>query len=275
MENNKHLTILSLGAGVQSTAMALMAARGEITPMPDYAIFADTAEPHHVYSHLEWLEDQLPFPIITVQHQNIWKDVLASAREGKRVANPPFYTKGENGEKGILSRTCTLEYKIKPIQRKIRELLGFKKGQRVKDAHVEQWIGISTDEKTRMKLSSEKWITNRWPLIEKDFSRYGCAKWVQDNGYPKAPRSACIFCPYHNNDYWRWLRDNWPDEFEQACEFDEEIRNGINRNSAKDFKAQELYLHSDLVPLREVDLRTDVDRGQLTFLDECDGVCML
>ena len=36
------LNIISLGAGVQSTTMALMAARGEIGPMPDHAIFADT-----------------------------------------------------------------------------------------------------------------------------------------------------------------------------------------------------------------------------------------
>ena len=44
------LNILSLGAGVQSTTMAFMAAKGELTPMPDCAIFADTgAEPKHVY----------------------------------------------------------------------------------------------------------------------------------------------------------------------------------------------------------------------------------
>lgn len=36
------LRVLSLGAGVQSTTLALMAAHGEIGPMPDCAIFADT-----------------------------------------------------------------------------------------------------------------------------------------------------------------------------------------------------------------------------------------
>ena len=36
------LRIISLGAGVQSTTMALMAAHGEITPMPHCAIFALT-----------------------------------------------------------------------------------------------------------------------------------------------------------------------------------------------------------------------------------------
>ena len=40
-DRSKSLTIISLGAGVQSSAMALMAAKGEL-PMPDYCIFADT-----------------------------------------------------------------------------------------------------------------------------------------------------------------------------------------------------------------------------------------
>ena len=47
---------VSLGAGVQSSAMALMAAAGEISPMPRAAIFADTqAEPDSVYRWLDWL----------------------------------------------------------------------------------------------------------------------------------------------------------------------------------------------------------------------------
>lgn len=36
------LRVLSLGAGVQSTTLALMAAHGEFEQMPDCAIFADT-----------------------------------------------------------------------------------------------------------------------------------------------------------------------------------------------------------------------------------------
>lgn len=37
--NKKPLQIISLGAGVQSTALMIMAERGEITPKPDFAIF--------------------------------------------------------------------------------------------------------------------------------------------------------------------------------------------------------------------------------------------
>jgi 3'-phosphoadenosine 5'-phosphosulfate sulfotransferase (PAPS reductase)/FAD synthetase len=64
-------TIISLGAGVQSSTMALMAKHGEITPMPEFAIFADTqSEPSSVYRWLDWLGQQLPFPIIRVTKGN-------------------------------------------------------------------------------------------------------------------------------------------------------------------------------------------------------------
>ena len=50
------MKIISLGAGVQSTTLALLAHHKEIEP-PDYAVFADTGwEPKAVYKHLDWLE---------------------------------------------------------------------------------------------------------------------------------------------------------------------------------------------------------------------------
>ena len=68
---------ISLGAGVQSSAMAFMAAHGEITPMPEAAIFADTqAEPQSVYDWLDWLEKQLPFPVYRVTKGDLWKDMM-------------------------------------------------------------------------------------------------------------------------------------------------------------------------------------------------------
>ena len=71
------LEIISLGAGVQSSVMALMAARGELKPMPECAIFADTGwEPDGVYKHLEWLKTQLNFPVYNVSAGDIRKDTL-------------------------------------------------------------------------------------------------------------------------------------------------------------------------------------------------------
>lgn len=54
MNGLAELTVISLGGGVQSSVMALMAAEGLIKPMPDFAIFADTGwEPAGVYRHLD------------------------------------------------------------------------------------------------------------------------------------------------------------------------------------------------------------------------------
>lgn len=268
-------TFLSLGAGVQSTTLALMCAHKEIEPMPDAAIFADTHEPAHVYSHLTWLSKQLPFPIITVRKGDIFNDVLYAAKHGKRVGNPPFYCLNEDGSKAILTRVCTVEYKVNPLIREMRAQLGFAKGQRIKNAQATQYIGISLDEVTRMKESPHpNWLTNRWPLVEKRINRNGCFRWMEKHGYPKPPRSACTFCPYHADDYWRYLKNEFPEEFEEACLFDEAIRGGVNKTTAK-----ALFLHRELIPLRDVDLRSDIDKGQLTLgfsaLDECDSVCMI
>ena len=69
-------------------------------------------------------------------------------------------------EIGFGRRQCTREYKIFPIQRKVRELLGLKKYQRVpKDTKVEMLIGISKDEMSRIARSRDWWIDNQYPLV--------------------------------------------------------------------------------------------------------------
>ena len=93
------LTILSLGAGVQSSTLALMAARGLVTPMPDCAIFADTGwEPAAVYTWLAWLETQLPFPVHRVGDANLREQQVTARMRGHkehgvRWASLPYYTK--------------------------------------------------------------------------------------------------------------------------------------------------------------------------------------
>lgn len=58
MTTDHHL-IQSLGGGVQSTALALMVARGEL-PRLEAAIFADTGwESAATYGHVAWLTCEL------------------------------------------------------------------------------------------------------------------------------------------------------------------------------------------------------------------------
>ena len=92
------LRVLSLGAGVQSTTIALMAARGEIEA-PDCAIFADTGdEPAAVYEHLAWLQSGvLPFPIhIAKPTRALSVALMAGDEDGARI---PFHV-GKGGMGG-------------------------------------------------------------------------------------------------------------------------------------------------------------------------------
>lgn len=89
------ITILSLGAGVQSTALALMAEAGMIDK-PVAAIFADTGdEPESIHAHLERLRGMLSFPIHTVtEGGGLGRDFLAAlSGERVRASQPPFYVK--------------------------------------------------------------------------------------------------------------------------------------------------------------------------------------
>ena len=187
MRPEPSLTVISLGGGVQSSVMTLMASRGAFDRVPDCAIFADTHwEPPTIYTHLEWLAGQLRFPLHVVDNgRSLREDVKALTNHSgsQNYVDIPVYLKGRDGEgDGIGRRQCTDNYKIRPIRKKIRDLLGLKPRQRVPSGvTVELWLGISTDEAIRMKTSRDRWITNRYPLVEA-----GCPCRTVSNGGPHA-----------------------------------------------------------------------------------------
>ena len=169
-------------------------------------------------------------------------------------------------------RQCTSDYKIQPIRQKVRELCGIKKGKHFpKDKYVEQWIGISTDEIIRMKESRDKYVYHYHPLIEKNMSREDCLKWMKDHNYPLPAKSACIFCPYHSDDFWMDMKENRKEEWDESVELDKFIRQGNkNINSL-------IYLHRSCVPLSEVEFKTKDKDAQYKFgfANECEGMCGL
>ncbi|MDR2981892.1 MAG: hypothetical protein LBV12_06555 [Puniceicoccales bacterium] len=274
---------LSLGGGVQSSTMALMTAHGLIEPTPNAAIFADTqVEPRSVYIWLDWLRSEIarsprPFPVYTVTNGNLMERALTihTAKDGRRYtrSDVPTFLINANGEKGMIpNRACTGDFKIKPILKKVRELAGIKRGQ--KEITVTQWIGISWDEMQRAKLSRDKWCQNRWPLIERKMTRAMCLAWMKARGYPQPPRSACSFCPFHNDTEWRRLKLEEPEAFAQAVYFDRRLR--ALKAETNNFRSIP-FVHPSLKPLDEVDFSNEEDRGQLNlwqdFNVECEGMC--
>ena len=160
----------------------------------------------------------------------------------------------------MLMRKCTGDFKINPIRRKVRELCG--------GAPVTQWIGISTDEAHRMKPSNVQYITHRWPLVEMGMNRGDCIAWMLANGYPQPPKSACSFCPYHDDTVWSEIKRNDPAAWEQACTVDETIRNGFAGSRER------LFVHRSRTPLRTARLDAASERGQMDLWgEECVGMC--
>lgn len=265
-------TYLSLGAGVQSSALLVLACQEPLVPKPDVAIFADTGdEPYWVYDYLEILKDFAAGYGVKVEiasNGTLSDWVINRQRQGKRFVNVPLYTAGPDGLKqGMLRRQCTREFKIAPIEKKVRELLGYKPRQRVRE-RVRAMMGISIDEATRMKPSRTAWVTNSYPLVDLAINRHACVEIVKDAGLPEPQKSACVFCPYHSDAYWAWMKEEHPEVFQEAVDFDYAIRDMTMAG-----REQPGYVHRSCQPLDEVEFQTGDENQIDLFTMECEGMC--
>ena len=272
----QRLKVLSLGAGTQSTALALMAEQNwQGLEKPDLAIFADTGwEPPYVYKHLEWLKSQLSYEVVTVSAGNIRDNILNGVNpDGDRFLDIPAFLVNPNGTNAIAARQCTTHYKITPIHRYLRKRLNLSPGRRApKDVQVEMWLGISSDEAIRVKPSRDEWITNRWPLLEMQMTRGNVYKWFHDRyPYRVLPRSACVGCPYRSDVEWKSLKENDPDSFDDAVMVDWALRNSP---ASRDAIRGRAYLHRTRQPLSKVDF-SDTDDYESLMQEECEGMCGL
>ena len=135
------MKVISLGVGVQSTAMYMMSSLGRIE-RADHAVFADPgAELPRTYEILELLQDWAKYnngiPIHVTTKKNLYKDIVNQTNSrGARWASIPAFS--ENG--GMIRRQCTGEYKIEPVIQKIRDLHGLKKHMHMPKSQV--WLGI-------------------------------------------------------------------------------------------------------------------------------------
>lgn len=268
-DGKKHIHVLLFGGGTQSSALLLMALKGEINGViPDYIIFADTGwEPQYVYDWVEKMNDvagSFGKEIVYTSVGNIREDILKGL-DGSRFASIPFFIKDEDGNMGMVRRQCTREYKIAPINKKIRELLGYNPRQKVKEV-VHIWKGISTDEIQRVKPSREIWQVAEHPLIEVvNVDRSACVAYVERMGLGTPSKSSCIGCPYHDDSMWRDMKLNDPASFSDAVYIDRQIK------KLPHFKG-EAYLHRSGKPLDEVYFQEDQMDIDM-FINECEGMC--
>lgn len=310
------LTYLSLGGGVQSKTLIKLSALGLFgVPKASNAIFADTGdELDDTYREIDALEKWCEPHGIKVERVAVGTSLAAAAVDGifrlngnRFFVSIPMFTTYDHPltercefcseddphplhellttkmlgasvrHYGVLRRQCTNEFKLAPIRKRVRELLGLEAGARAKGKTARALIGISLDEASRMKPSRDSFITNCYPLVDARISRRDCIKWLLGNGFNVPIKSACRFCPYHDDAYWKWQKEQRPADFALSCEFDEKIRD-LAKAGVKGVG----YIHRSCKPLREVDFDAKVvkEQGEFEFVEsagkfgaECEGMC--
>lgn len=281
IKDTGYYTSLSLGAGLQSSALFLMNLLGLIEPRAEFAIFADTGyERKATYEYLEYLDEQAVkygYPkVMRVTAGNIKEDSLKT--DSPTTGHIPFFTESGTKTGGQLRRQCTGIYKIEVCKREIRKVFGMKK--RI------QWIGFSMDElKRRNDTNFPKYIKPRYPLLEMRMTRKDTYKWLKDNDFPIPEKSACVCCPFRTNIGWKRMKETNPEEWNDAKQFDKDMRGkGKYREvktpqltlipEQKHDPSYNLFLHPTITPLEEVDLSNvvleedDEDIQQIDLLDD-------
>ena len=274
------MKIISLGVGIQSSALYYMSSLGEIERC-DYAIFADTGGEktetleYYMFVLEEWMPLNNGIPLHKADYKNLQKDLLnQSNSSGNRFASIPAFTMN-NGQKGMLRRQCTSEYKIAQVTKKYREILGI--GNK-RFPQTEIFIGITLDEIHRMTIPQEKWKINVYPFCgykvfpDGKFIRLDTIKMTRNdvlNWYNKhhiivPEKSSCVFCPFQSDQNWLRLKSISPWDFDMAVKVDKSIRDSSKRGIKS-----KIYLHDSLRPLDQVDF----DENQGTLWGNCTDYC--
>ena len=264
--------IVSYGGGTQSTAMILMALNGKFDlPRPDFGVYCDTgAEPQFINDYVDYFIDYVKqkynFTIHKFQHKkgleyHLLKPPIKSRKGNFYVSSvPPFYTLAPNGNIGMLMRQCTGDFKTKPINKFVNSIIP-------RAEIYKMWIGISFDERSRMKISTYKKRVNYYPLVNNFVRRHNAIDYVKELGLRPPQRSSCYFCPFHSDPYWRWLKQYHRAEFQRACDFETNVQTNVQTNDVP-------YLHDSCKPLDRVIFNNENQLNMFPeLIDECDGEC--
>lgn len=232
------IEVLSYGGGRQTVAYCVLIAQGK-APKPDRIVIANTGRENS--STWDYMAE-VSIPLLATVGLEIEVAPHTLARVDLYAHNGdlllPVYT-----ETGKFTTFCSNEWKARVIHRYLK----------AKGIHgYTSLIGFALDEKKRIKSTEGR----RFPLVEMMLTKADCIQIILDAGYPLPPHSSCWMCPNKANEEWRYEREHYPDDFEQACILDEEIR-------AEDIEAggSGVWLHHSRVPLREANLEVEDRKG--------------
>jgi len=191
--------ILSFGAGVQTTALAILVAEKKLAV--DAVVFADTGceKPETYYYMEDYTKPMLKdagVEFITVRNEQPSR-YGGLYEQSWHCSTIPFVSR----------RQCTTDFKIDPIYKTVGK-------------NCIQLIGFSADESGRAVTIPDK-IHKAYPLIEMGLSVFECRHIITNMGFPMPLKSSCYICPLQSFTEWNWLKNNHPELFEKALDLEE------------------------------------------------------
>lgn len=174
--------IVSFGGGVNGVAMLIAMVRSG--DRPDAILFADTGgEREESYQYIEyfskWLQSK-GFPPVTF--------VTYKTKHGKRVTLEQECLKAKSLPSIAYGfKTCSQKHKIFPQEKWIKSQFG--------KESITWYIGFDFNESRRIKENPTKHYTNKYPLIELEWTREQCIEEIRKEGLKIPHKTSCFFCP--------------------------------------------------------------------------------
>jgi len=236
--------------------MIVAAIKGELSiGLPDAIIHCDTQWERKASIEIKkyytvWFESH-GIPVIDTTAGNIKQ---LGAEEHIHI---PFFTQ----DGGPLQRQCTRHFKIDPAKKSMREFAGYhpSKPPHPKPGQFINWLGYSADEFGRMRNDGPKYQKKVYPLIKHGIHRWESIAAFDRWELPTPVRSACLCCPYRKASEWLELKQQSPQEFREAVEFDKANRHNPLAESGGSTTSA-LYIWNGLIPLDEVDFEAEAKK---------------
>ena len=237
------MKVLSFGAGMQSTALALMSCENAIhrsrpypeVPVYDAVIFCNLGlEP-------SWVRHQMEFTRRSCESAGIFFQVLDAPLYqdflqnfgARRTVSIPWWTLRTDGHKSKMPRICTCDYKSKEVTQYVRRnLLGYRKGQWLKPEDLkahEMHLGFSAEEDRRCRPNPHKLFENHFPLAEMGMTRADSYQYLLEKWGLDTKASACAFCPFHRNYFYHYLAEHEPETYQKVLAVDHLLRDRTPR----------------------------------------------
>jgi hypothetical protein len=101
-------------------------------------------------------------------------------------------------------------------------------------------------------------------------TRGDCLLWMERHDYPRPPRSACVFCPFHHPSEWQRLKAEEPEDFAKAVWYEHRLQETAPLANMPGTP----YLTRRCQPLESIDWHNITQQDQLDlFGNECEGMC--